>query len=388
MSRATLLAIAGIVVIVVLMGYRLGSLTPGLSQPELDLYESANSVSSIVDNPVNAPYKSAVYLVTRPLDTAFGLRLTSAVVGALSVVLFFALARKLFSSQTAIATTALFATSSLLLHTARLADGRVMLLSLLAIVSIGYALRFSKRSELAWPVAAAIIGLSIYVPGMILFIIPMALWQFRHVRRSFEQLNTPVIALSSALLGVLVVPLIISLIREPSLWRDYLGLPADLQALPEIGRGALHAAASLVAISPSDPVRWLGRQPILDVFAATGLVLGVITLLRSFRLDRSWLMLGAFLLGIAWVAVSGQHSNIIIILPFLYLVVGFGIDQLLQQWMNVFPRNPIARTAGKALLLSAILLAINFQVVRYFVAWPNNDQTKAAFTLSLSDTAE
>lgn len=363
------------------MLFRLQGLTDGnLSEIELQTAQSANSVSVILENMVNAPYKTAVYVSTSVFDSVFGLRLVGAVIGGLSIVLFYLLTRKLYGTYISVLAAAMFGSSSLLLHNARLATPNVMFLALIALIAVGFYLRFGKRKDIGWPLAAATVALSLYTPGMFIFVLLAGVWQFRHVKASFEQLKTPFVIASSVIFSLLIAPLVISLIREPSIWRDYLGLPETLMPLGEMARHAGTALASLFAISPEDPVRWLGRQPALDIFATTMFAYGAFRLAKQYRLGRLWLILGTFVLATAWIGATGQRGAVLILLPVVYLVVGIGTQNFINAWLKVFPLNPIAKTVGSILLLAAILLSINFQVYRYFVAWPHADATKGVFT--------
>lgn len=328
---------------------------------------------------MNAPYKFAIFVATNLFDSVFGLRLVGAAIGGLSIMLFFMLCRKLFDSLVAIAITVMFASSSLLLATVRTASPEVMLLGLLALIATGYYMRFGKNKDLAWILAALVVSLQLYTPGMIFFIVPAIIWQFRHARKSFEQLRTPTIVTVSVLMGLLLVPIVVSLIRDPVLWRAYLGLPETFAPVVEMAKYAGTAIISLVAISPDQPDHWLGRQPVLDIFAAAMFVYGVYKLLSQWKLDRLWTLGGLFLLALLWIGVGTNRLGIVILLPFVYLIVGIGIQNFINLWLKVFPRNPIARTAGVALLGVAIILSVNFQIYRYFIAWPNADKTEALF---------
>lgn len=380
-SRAVLLGAASVAALGGLMIYRLSSLTPGISGAEAGTLMSASSLGAIGNNMVNAPYKLAVFLSTQLFDNTFGLRLVNALLGVLAIVIFYLLVRRLYSSLITLATTALFATSSLLLATARQATPHVMLLSVLALIGVGFYLRFGKRSDIGWLLAVFVIGLMLYVPGMAPFIIAAALWQFRQTRFSFEQLKPPVIAIASVMLGLLCAPLIISLIRDPSLWRDYLGLPETFEPFAEMLKYAGTAVMSLFARTPVQPDFWLGRQPILDVFATTMFVYGAFTLLKQYKLDRLWTLGGIFFITIIWIGATTNRLGIILLLPFAYVIVGIGMQQLINKWFSVFPRNPIARWLGGLLLAAAVILSVNFQAYRYFIAWPNNQDTKAAYSL-------
>jgi 4-amino-4-deoxy-L-arabinose transferase-like glycosyltransferase len=379
MSRATLLTIGAMGIIAGLMFYRLNTLTPGLSEAEINTYQSASSLGVIGENMVNAPYKLAMFFVTHVFESAFGLRIIGASLGAVSIIVFYLLARRLFNGYISLATTAMFATSSLLLSVARQATPNVMLLSLLALIGTGFYLRFSRRHDIGWILSAVVVGLTLYVPGMVFFILAAALWQFRSVHKSFEQLKTPIITIASVTLGLLIAPLIISLIREPQLWRAYLDLPAEFAPINEMAKYAGTAVVSLFAMSPHEPTYWLGRQPVLDVLASVMFVYGLFVLAKQYRLDRLWTLGGIFLMTLVFIGVTTDRLAIVLLLPFVYIVVGIGMQHFINQWTNVFPRNPIARILGGVLLLSAIMLSINFQSHRYFVAWPNNYQTKAVF---------
>ncbi len=379
MWRTMLLGVIGIGAILLLMLMQLQSLTPGITTAEQATLESASSISDIINNPVQAPYKTAVFISTSVFDSVFGLRLVGALVGALTVGLFFAAARRLYSPLVALATTVMFSTSTFFLMMTRTATPSVMLLSLFAVVGVGYFIRFHSRKDIGWILAAIILGLSLYVPGMILFIVPAAIWQLPQIRKTIERLQPPIIIAASVLFGILCVPILVSLIREPSLWQAYLGLPEDFSSLSEIARSSGTALTSLFVMSPFNPAFWLGRQPILDIFATTMFLYGIISLIQRFRLDRFWIIVGVFLLGLLWIGITANWQGLILLLPFVYIVIGFGTQKLINEWLAVFPRNPIARYTGAALLAIVIVSAINFQLHRYFVAWPNSDATKQVF---------
>jgi 4-amino-4-deoxy-L-arabinose transferase-like glycosyltransferase len=384
MSRPVLLGIIALILVTGLMGFRLASLTPGLSTPEIATYESADSFTDILDNSVNAPYKTAVFLSTRILNNALGLRLVSAILGVITVTLFYIFAYKLLKPTVAIGVTALFATSSMLLHTTRLATPDVMLFSLLALMAIGYIVRFDKHHAVAWIAATIIIALSLYVPGMVIFILAGAIWQFRHVRRTFEELRPLIIIICATILSLLVAPIVVNLIRSPELWRAYLGIPSELAPVSSMVKEVGIGLSSLFLLAPEDPIRWLGRQPALEVFSIVMFLFGLLTLLRQYKLDRLWALFGIFILTLIWTGFTVNYLTILTILPFVYIVVGIGIENISGQWLHIFPRNPIARATGISLVVIALVLAINFQMQRYFIAWPNNSDTKQAFDKQIS----
>lgn len=386
MSKTMLLSIAGVIALLVLMLYQLQSLTPGVSESELATRQSTETIGVIIENPVQAPYKMSVFLTTKVFNSVFGLRLVGALLGVLAVIIFFLLTRQIFDPLVSIATTAMFATSSYFLVMTRSATANVMLLSLWTIVAVGYYIRFGKRKDLGWITAALVLGTSLYVPGMILFLLPLAIWQFPHAKKSFERLHPSIIIITSVIFGILCVPLLVGVIRQPSLWREYLGLPNLIAPVLDMVKHSATAVMSIFVRSPKDPSVWLGRQPILDVFATATFAYGIVALIKQFRLDRFWLIGGILALGVLWVGITANRYGIILLLPFIYLVIGHGLQLLIQQWRSVFPKNPIARYTGVILLVTVIIAAMNFQLHRYFVAWSHSDETKQALQAQLPDT--
>lgn len=385
MSRSVVLACLGIAIVAGLMLFKLQDLTPGLSETEITTYQSASSLSAINENMVNAPYKLAVFFATSIFDSAFGLRLTGALVGGLSIIIFFLLARRMFKLNIAIAASLMFATSSLLLAMSRTATPQIMLLSLLGVIAAGFYVRFGKRTDIGWSVAAFVVGLSLYVPGMILFIVAAAVWQFKSARRTLEQIKTPYVVAAAVILGVLCIPLFVSLVRDIGLWRGYFGLPQETAAAIDMLRFIGKNIMSLFVFSQSGVTYWLGRQPVLDIFAAVMLVYGIYALVKQRKLERSWLLGGIFLLGFVWTGITTNQYGLLLLLPFVYMIIGFGIQQLAEKWFTVFPKNPIARYAGASLIAIAVILSVNFQAHRYFVAWPNHDATKQLYNYQLPD---
>ncbi|MDQ3065175.1 MAG: glycosyltransferase family 39 protein, partial [bacterium] len=349
----------GLLIALSLMSWRLAGLTPGLSETEIATYNSANSVADIFDNALNGPYKIGIYLSTRVFNNAFGLRIVGALIGVVTIGLFYLIAQKLLIMRNALITTVLFATSSIFLHTTRLASPNVMLLSLLALVAIGAMVRFDKRTDLGWILASIIVALSLYTPGIIIFVIIGALWQLRRVKKSFSNLSSDILIICAVIFSLLLAPLIISIIRDPALGAQLIGIPESLPNIKDFGESLLRIPSSIFAISPDNPVYWLGRQPILDVFSIVMIIYGLISLFRQFRLERLVLFVGIFVLSSIWIAISGNHQAIIILIPFLYLIIGMGIQDFTDIWLAVFPRNPIARYTGLCLLIVAVALTVN-----------------------------
>ncbi len=383
MGSPLLVAVIGILLILSLFLYRINSLVPGVSQPELDTHSSTRSLTQVFETGTNLPYNTSVFVLTKIANNTVGLRLTGVIMGILTVLIFYLLVRNLYSTKTVYITSAMFVTSTLLLSVSRLATPNVMLLSLLMVVAAGYILRFNKNQEIAWILAVTIIGLSLYVPGILFFIIIASIWQLSRIQKSFENLKPAIIITCSVILSILIAPFVINLFLNPELWRQYLGIPAQLASIQEMISQTIRATASIFLITPASPVYWLGRLPILNAFESALFLFGLFSISKQNKLDRFWALIGIFILVIIFAGFTGNVLFIVALLPFLYIVIGFGIDETLNRWYEKFPKNPIARTVGLSLLSIAVILSFNYQLQRYFIAWPNSVETINEFNLQI-----
>ncbi len=379
MWQPTSAILVGAALIAFLFVFRLGTLVPGSAAIENQTIQSSATVQDILNNPVNAPYKATHLLISRVSDDILVHRLVNVSISLIVIILFYLLAKRLFVPHTATLATALFATSSVLLHTGRLATPHSMLLMLFVLIACGYALRFSTNNAWAWILASLAAGISLYVPGMIYFLIAGCIWQLKALQRPFGSTRPLLLISCFAILAAALTPIVFALVREPQLWRSFLGIPASFASPFEMLKDILAVPLGLFAFAPENPVFRLGKQPILEIFSGGMFLIGAYALLRKSRLDRSRLLAGIFILGTVWIGISGNFENSLILLPFAYLVVAEGIGWMLKEWYRVFPRNPLARISAVALITVAVIFAGGFQLRRYFIAWPNNPETVAVF---------
>lgn len=372
----------GAVIVLFLFSFRLSSLPRGISVQEAEAGNTSSTVKAIIENPVNAPYKIARYGITRVTTRLDVQRGMSAAIAVLVVLLFYIIASKFFTPFSAAAGTLLFATSSLLLNNSRLAVPNVMLLSLFALIACGYALRFNTKNSVLWLVASFIVALSLFVPGMALFILAGALWQLKSLQRPIGNVRPAVLALCFIVIAAAIGLIAYALFLNPGLWRGFVGIPEVLPGPLELLKSVASVPLGIFALSPENPLYRLGKQPVLDVFASCMFVLGSYAMIKKHSLDRVSLFGGIFILASILIAVSGNYEYIFILLPFIYLIIIAGIEWMVAEWFKVFPRNPLARSGALVLIALAVFFSCAFQARRYFIAWPNNHNTKAVFERS------
>ncbi len=374
-----LILISGLL-IAFLFSYKLGGLVKGISVPEQTTITQSLGVRNILNNPVNTPYKSAIYIVGKVHNSLAVKRLVSGFVAGLSVILLYLLARR-FTEKFAAATAAvMYATSSALLHNGRLAIPGITVLSLLYLLTCGFQIRFSSHRTRSLFLSTIVLALSLYTPGILYFIIAGSIWQYKAIKRSYELPKLNVSLLAGGIFIVLLLPLLLGFVQHPGIWREYLLIPKILPHIKNFLIQLFAVPAGVIAFAPKSALYRLGRQPLLDAFSAVMFIIGLYTLFRRYKLDRLVLFGGIFALGIILTAFSGNYEYSLILVPFIYLVIAVGIGMMLDSWRKTFPYNPLARSLALVIIGVAVLVSVNFQTRRYFVAWPHNDVTRAAFT--------
>ena len=360
--------------------FKLDTLVPGVSTSELDAFNRSHGMEVILNNPFNAMHLLAQYaLRLGDVVSAQSLRLISAALGLLMTALMFYVIRQWYTVRVAVLVSILFGSSAWLLHNARLATPVVLQLSLVMALAYGVWLRRTHKKTLAVLLGVLLIVWFAYIPGFIWFVLAAVIWQ-RKLLTKFMQ-STPVWGVMvSYILGVLLLaPLARALILEPELLKNLVGLPlGHLPTITDIARNLISVPKQLFVHGPNDPSVWLGGLPLLDVFSMAILVLGGYSLYFKRKLDSTKFIFGGLVLGTLVVGLG--VVQVIVLMPLLYAIVAAGIALMLQQWLTVFPQNPLARLLGSLAITLVVAITVFFHINHYFIAWPNAPATKQAFT--------
>lgn len=377
--RPTLLAILGLLLVAGLLAFRLRSLLPGLSTAEITARAGSSSARYIFYHPLNAPYTLLVYALLRlHVSAVWALRAASGFYGIVTATLFFYILKHWQRVRVAIFGTALFVTSSWFLSVARGGTPEVLQFGLLALVAAGLWLRHGRQRLLVFVVCLALGVATLYIPGLIWFVLLGLIWRRRLVWAELSKLRWWTIAGGAVLAAALAAPLGLAIWRDHTLALTALGLPTHLPKLGQVGNNLQSIPRLLFLHGPAQPAKWLSGTAILDVFATAMFALGIYAQFRFRELDRARLLI-AVLLGSTILIALGGPVTISLLVPFVYTIVAAGVTYLLYEWLRVFPFNPIARGLGIGILSLAIAASASYQLDRYFIAWPNAPATRAAY---------
>jgi hypothetical protein len=360
--------------------WKLASLLPGYSPRELDTYQASTSLRHIWESPFDAPYHILTHAFTYVVpNNVLATRLASVVWSWVLLVIFGALVYSWYGTRTAIIATAMFGTSAWFLHVARLGSPEVCFLGIIALVACGVWLR-ERKAGLAVIIGLIFSAALLYTPGMVWFVAIGLLWQWKHIDHAFKKHLGPVtIGTIGFLAGI--APLAWHLYKHPDMIKQWLVLP-DTWAQP------LHLLHNLVDVplaifyrGQSNPETWLGRLPVLSIVGVVGFSLGTYIFVKHVKLARVKLFAGLGILGSVVIALSDGAIPITIFVPFIYIVVAVGLDYLVERWLMIFPRNPLARSTGAFFFVIIIAMSCIYNLRSYFVAWPQAMVTRQVFTI-------
>lgn len=362
-----------------LLLWRLGGLAGGYSANEQATLTASSSVHNIWSTLFNAPYYIVVHALTyiTPHDL-LATRLASTLVAWVGLVLFCILAYRWFGMRAALIGTVLFGTSSWFLHVGRLGVPQVMFLGVIALVACGVWIR-EKRAGLAVILGLLLAAGLLYTPGMVWFVALGLLWQWKHIDAAFKQHLGSVTIGAVAFLAALV-PLGWRFYHTPSLIKTWLQLPADWSQPLHFVHNLIDVPMAFFVRSPVNPEQWLGNLAILDIFSIIMFALGAYIFCKYFKLARVRLVLSLAIVGSVVIAITGTVP-ITALVPFAFMVITAGADYILEVWLHVFPRNPLARWLGISLFGLVIAMACTYNIRAYFVAWPQATATRNVFTV-------
>lgn len=376
-----LLALAALAAISWLMLYKLGSLVGGLSAGE-----HAAAVAPVGWHGI---YHDALYLplkAVRSLDfylfSDHGLTLTrlpNTLFGGLAIISFTWLVWLWHGRRTAAIAGLLFATSAWTLHVSRLASFDVLYLwTLPTLLLMNVALQ--RRPDKAYVVYGNIMlwGLLLYIPGLVWLVLVNIYFQRKYIGGGWRHFKRWWQRLLYLLAGAIWLPLLVDNLRQPVLLRTWLGLPAHLAAPLTLLKHFVGVFVHLFVRGPEYAAVWLGKAPVLDIFTLAMCLIGLYFYAVNRGAVRSRLFGCFLLLGAVLIALGGPVS-LSLLVPLMYVVAATGITYLIQEWLQVFPVNPLARWLGLGLVSLAVVLACTYNLRAYFVAWPHNHTTQAVF---------
>lgn len=364
--------ISAFVFIIGLYVFDINKFPPVTSGPS-NIYQVPSDIDSVAFLPVKVVLISLNKL---HLGGQLNARYISVAIMLISLGFFYKFISNWLSRRMSVIAALLFACSSWSLFQTRQDTVTTMMLALVpAILYVG-GLAISTNSRIAKVLAGTILAQFIFVPGAIWFFILPALMAFIYQKEtfSFRSLYLPFAAFLAMIAGYIALIIHWSLDSYPQLLR-LIGM--EVGNLPTLGVLKVNATdlpSQLFLKGINDSSVWLKETPIIDWVSVIFLLLGFIYLYKTKLYPIGKKVLWTFLILSALLILANGVTYVSVILPLLYILIALGITYLTDQWMIIFPSNPLARSFGLVVVGLVIFVVCTFHVERYFIGWPKTDE--------------
>lgn len=379
-----LLLAGGMVLSYFLLAHNLSSLTNGqYTASELHTKQVSTSMRSIIENPVNAPYKVLVWAGMKlGVDSLLVTRLVSVLFALPIIGVFYLVAKHWYAPRIAVIGTMLFATSGGFLHFARYGTPEILQMAPLVLLAGLLLLRATpQRYRMLYMFAfTALVCISLYIPGVVWLGLVGVLLLKNRIVAVIRSLGIWRGALVPLLALIILAPLVYSITKDFALLKQFAGLPDQIPTLASIGDEVRHLGASLVyrGYWPAD--YWLVGAPLLNIGEIALFVAGAWFLLRRPMIRGNYYLIIALAVSSVFIVLQGS-IGIAVLIPLLYLVITGGLHLLVDDWMKVFPRNPFANALSMVLVSLLAGFSVLYHTRAYYLAWPGAPETKGAYTI-------
>jgi len=365
--------------------YLIGTTIPGgLTEGEMESVVQSSQLSfnsftpeSIINLPYHIVQKGSLSILG---VSVFSIKLPSLILGALSAVGLLLLLQTWFKRNVAIITTLIIIATGQFLFVSQ--NGTPTIMYIFWTVWLLLAAMMVSRHA-AWQpfwkiILFAAAALSLYTPLSVYILVALvaASVLHPHLRFLMRRLSKPMLALAAFCGLVLVAPLIRSLIMQPSIGLTLLGIPNQwpqfdsnmLQILSQYFNFAMPGGSSLMT-----PIYGLGSVIFIG--------LGLWQLFTTKYTARSYIITIWLVLLLPILIINPNFISITFV-PFM-LLIGMGVNILLANWYQMFPRNPYARIAGLVPLAVLIGGMVFSGLDRYMYGYQYNPAVAVNFSHDL-----
>jgi hypothetical protein len=368
-----------IVLLVGLLLLRIDLAPAGLSQDEMNSAVASATLKfefpftqSLIDLPYKLLQKASLSYIGL---NEWGIVTPSLLLGLATGVAFLMMVRRWFRMNVALITSFILVTSAGFLVLARGGTPMIMTTFWLSIILLAVTniLHPEGKSKLWGFVLLLALPLSLYTPLMIYPLIAIAIAGILHphIRFVARRMSTWEYVVGALAMVLLLAPLIVWLVGNPSGIRELVGIPPVLPGIADIWfnikvilKSLLNVGSAVVGTIP---------QPIFGAASLIIITLGFFKTIADRHSARSYMLLIWAGLFIPVVIFNPQH--ILIALVPAYLFMAIGVETLIREWYKLFPLNPYARLAGLVplvILLGGIMISNSAQYFYgYFYGTPN-----------------
>ena len=224
----------------------------------------------------------------------------------------------------------------------------------------------------------AMAALSLYTPLSIyvILVIAGAIILHPHLRYLIKQLSLMELIIGSVIVLILISPLILSVINNPTLGLSLLGIPAKW---PNIGSNLASISTQYFGFMGSSAVTII--TPFFELGSSLLIAIGAYFVIKNRSTAKNYVVI-LWTLCLIPVIIINPDLTSITFLP-LVILLGSGLNGLLSHWYNLFPHNPYARIGGLIPIVILVTVLVLSGVNRYVYGYRYNPNIVPNFSNDL-----
>lgn len=314
--------------------------------------------------------------------TVLNLRILSAVIGSLTIVLTYVFIAKWFSKKIAIFTAFLFAISAFHITLSRLVLPDIMMPLVLLLLFVTLTEAYRTKNIWLFGASGFLVALGLYASPAFLVVpllfISSGIYFFYKNKKFFSAYRQEVIIAAIAFFAA-IVPYAVSFYKDPNAYLAFFGFNRSIwQVVLNISQ----VPNMLILQTPINYFVNLGTEPLLDPFIAIAAISGIVIAVlsasrRKYYFLLSWL--GFFIL-YASLKRGVQIADLIGILPVIYVFAALALDYVIDKWFVTFPLNKRAQLLAIFIISIFFALSAMYNFDRYFVGYKNSKLVKKEFS--------
>ncbi len=381
-SHSLTISLIALIVLLGLLLFHLGSAPSGFSHSEATYHESSSSISNIIKDSIYLPHKLVVwsfnYIGWKGPEP---MRLVSIIYGAIFTICFYFLARGLFGKTVAILSTAIFSLTPLFIIASRQSTPDILLFAPVAIMAIyNWLIRTEKHKNLGWILLLVVFAIFMYVPGLIWWLAIGAVICRRKLSAVMTEVPSWVIVLGFWLFSIILIPAIISIIKDWHIFKEFALIPVHFGSVLEVLKHIAWMFGALIIKTPYHDQLIVGRAPLLDIIQIALVAFGGFAMFVAAR-SKAAILVAAVLFSVLAAGINNNLRLLALGLPAIGIFMAAGLRYLYIEWRGIFPRNPIPKTLALILMIIVVSVQSVYGLSYGLIAWPQAPATKHDYVL-------
>lgn len=356
----------------------------GLSKDEMHSVVVTNQLS--IKKPGSLAMSDLPYHVLQKISLEvfgardFSIKLPSLFLALASAVGLVYLLRRWFPRNIAVIASLLAITTGQFLFVAQSGTPSIMYIFWpIVLLLLGTLITRESRWRTLWTVLFFVASaLSLYTPLSIYPFLAMilAVILHPHLRNVIRRLPKIWLISSGVVALIILAPLIIALVQKPALILGLLGIPT---VMPQLGQN-LNTLGHLY-LDFWHPSSTTLMTPVFSLGSTLLILIGIYLLIRSRSSTQSYLII-IWVICLIPVQLLNPNFTTVTFVPAVMLMA-LGVNELINYWYRLFPRNPYARVAGLVPLTVLVIALIGSGLMRYVDGYHYNPDTSRNFSKDL-----